>query len=281
MCGKKKLVMENKELVFDKYKLRDKGGAALGYALSLNGCRVVTLSLKDCELCGPATRDRLRTFSKGIEKNTSVEWLDLSGNMIDDYSGQELANALTQNSSLRVLDISRNLLGWNGGGAAYKALSAVLPTSEITELKLGKNPTDGLPILIHGAINAPNLKALRLNLSHSGYHHHNTRSYCDSCQSIGYRGRQAAILLAKARPDLAVSYSDTKLGSVHLNTTAAYISTAAPSFLPPIPEHHDSQNIFFQQEEALPIATPAQHVVTVATRTHQEQQAAASTILVV
>lgn len=201
-----RLVSESRELILDLLPLRQRGSAALGEALASDSCIVETLSLRKCQLGSAFDMTKLSNFSVGLTRNATLRVLDLSGNMIDDYAAEHLALGIAKHSKLEIIILQSNALGSNGGGCGYRALARALANHcTVTELRIGGNRKEGLAAFCLSLMRA---RALRAVYFCDPGGHAASRIKCEVCANIGHAARRACEALAAARPDLMVCYSD-------------------------------------------------------------------------
>lgn len=77
----------------------------------------------------------IKSISQGIVKNTSLESLNIKGNIIGDQGVIMLAQSLRMAPNLKELDVSLNEIG----PAGFQELCNVLPYTNITNLICNKN----------------------------------------------------------------------------------------------------------------------------------------------
>lgn len=226
-----KLLAADGEVVLDLVPLGPRGSSALATALASDTCRAERLSLRKCHLMDFVLNNKLIEFSKGLAANSSVRILDLSGNMLDDYSTEHLAEGVATNSTLEILILQANAIGSNGGGSGYRALSKALEDHpSLVELRIGANRKDGLATFILSMARARSLKALYL--TDPGGSNPNSRVKCEACSNIGHAARAACEMLAASRADLMVCYVDAQhrirfLNEPHVDWVESFPSPGA------------------------------------------------------
>jgi hypothetical protein len=99
---------------------------------SLNNIPLKTLSLRYCKLGNEGVTE----IAKILEKNTSVENLNIEGNFITDVGIKKLALALKTNKSLKYLDLKYNGINRKGAQSIAEALKI---NKTLESLDLGNN----------------------------------------------------------------------------------------------------------------------------------------------
>jgi len=153
-------IREDAELDFSNRLIGDRGAMELFKSLQSNIPEIVNLNLRGNSIGEDGTRalaDVLRNshflqtlllewneigrssfamqdFANSLEKNTTLEVLDLRNNMIDSETGSILARALPANRGLKELNLSWNDVGVYGGSALARAMldGSVLKTMMIS-----------------------------------------------------------------------------------------------------------------------------------------------------
>jgi hypothetical protein len=93
------------ELYLGRNRCRALGMRAICNFLESNDCRICKLSLYEQQLVDGEEGIDLSTLTSALERNISLEYLNLSYNKVDDEDMQSLAIALTQNATLRELTV--------------------------------------------------------------------------------------------------------------------------------------------------------------------------------